>query len=235
MLETLKKEVLEANRELGRSGLVALTWGNVSGIDRERGLVVIKGSGVPYGELKISDLVVLDLEGKVVEGKRNPSSDTRTHLVLYRGFPRIGGVTHTHSVYATMFAQACREIPCLGTTHADQFCGTVPVARALTAEEVKQDYTGNTGKVIVERFAGLDHVAVPGTLVAHHGAFTWGKSAMDSLQNSVALEAIAKMAFGTFLLNGRADTIPAHILDKHFKRKHGPDATYGQHGGRSPT
>jgi L-ribulose-5-phosphate 4-epimerase len=228
MLAKLKKQVWEANLELVRSGLVVLTWGNVSGIDRERGLVVIKPSGVDYGRLKPEHLVVVDLDGKVVDGKLNPSCDTPTHLVLYRAFKGIGGVTHTHSVYATAFAQACREIPCLGTTHADQFFGSVPVTRALTPREVAQDYVGNTGKVIVERFRRMSPAETPAVLVAHHGPFTWGKSAMDSVNNNVALETVAKMAVYTQLLNRRISFIPKHILQKHHDRKHGPNATYGQ-------
>jgi len=228
MLEALKKEVLEANRELDRSGLVRLTWGNVSGRDRARGLVVIKPSGVPYAKLTAKDLVVVDLDGRRVEGRLNPSSDTKTHLVLYRAFPAIAGVTHTHSVYATMFAQAIREIPCLGTTHADHCFGTVPLTRALTRREIEQDYEGNTGRVIVERFEALDPVAMPAVLAAHHGPFTWGKNATDSLINSRALETVAEMAFGTFVLHPAAKTIPVHFLNKHYQRKHGPHAYYGQ-------
>ena len=228
MLEELKQQVLEANLELAGSGLVTLTWGNVSGIDRESSLLVIKPSGVPYSELAIGHLVVVDLDGCVVEGGKKPSSDTPTHVALYRSFPKIAGITHTHSVYATMFAQACREIPCLGTTHADQFFGPVPLARPMTEQEVLEDYEGNTGKVIVERFADLDPGEVPGVLSVHHGPFTWGKSPADAVENSIALETIAKMAWGTILLNGDIDSIPAYMLEKHYQRKHGPDAYYGQ-------
>ena len=230
MLRELREQVCEANLELVRSGLVVLTWGNVSGIDRERGLVVIKPSGVPYSELKPGHLVVLDLYGKVVEGKLNPSCDTPTHLVLYRAFKGIGGITHAHSVHATAFAQACREIPCLGTTHADQFFGPVPVTRAVTRREVEQDYVGNTGKVIVERFRRIDPADMPAVLVAHHGPFTWGRDAMDSVNNNIALETVAEMALATLSLNGRLSSIPSHILNKHHTRKHGPNATYGQKG-----
>jgi L-ribulose-5-phosphate 4-epimerase len=228
MLKELRKQVCEANLELARSGLVVLTWGNVSGIDRERGLMVIKPSGVPYDELTPRHLVVLDLRGKVVEGGLNPSCDAPTHLVLYRAFKNIGGITHAHSVHATAFAQACREIPCLGTTHADQFFGSIPVTRSVTAREVDQDYVGNTGKVIVERFRRIDPLDMPAVLVAHHGPFTWGKNAMDSVKNNVALETVAKMALATLSLNARLSSIPAHILNKHHTRKHGPNATYGQ-------
>ena len=228
MLEELRNWVWKANQELDRSGLVKLTWGNVSGIDRERGLVVMKPSGVPYSDLQPDHMVILDLDGKVVEGHLNPSSDTRTHLCLYRAFQKIGGVTHSHSVHATQFAQACREIPCFGTTHADYFFGPVPLARALTPAEVTEDYVGNTGKVIVERFAQLNPMEVPGVLVSHHGPFTWGKNAMDSVRNNIALEVLAEMALGTLFLNPSAGPIPKHISDKHYLRKHGPNATYGQ-------
>jgi L-ribulose-5-phosphate 4-epimerase len=233
MLEELKREVLEANWELERSGLVRLTWGNVSGIDRKRGLIVIKPSGVPYRELQKEHLVVLDLEGGKAEGTLNPSSDSKTHLALYRAFAAIGGVAHTHSVYATMFAQACREIPCLGTTHADHFHGSVPLTRALTPAEVQSDYETHTGLVIVERFKHLDPAEMPAVLAAHHGPFTWGRSAMDALRNSIAVETVAEMAFGTFLLNADAGPIPAHVLQKHYARKHGPGAYYGQ-GAEAP-
>ena len=231
MLKELRQEVWKANLELVRSGLVVLTWGNVSGIDRARGLVVMKPSGVSYGEMKPSDLVILDLEGKVVEGKLNPSSDTPTHLVLYRNFDEVGGITHTHSVHATAFAQACRELPCLGTTHADHFFGTVPVTRVVTKKETEQDYVGNTGKVIVERFRGKDPMAMPAVLVAHHGPFTWGKGAMDSVKNNIALEAVAEMALATLSLRPTVSSMPKHLLDKHYRRKHGPGAYYGQRKG----
>ena len=228
MLKTLRQEVCEANLELVRSGLVVLTWGNVSGIDRAQGLMVIKPSGVGYGDLTPDDLVVLDLEGVVVEGKLKPSCDAPTHLVLYRAFKEIDGVTHTHSVHAVAFAQACREIPCLGTTHADHFHGSVPVARALTKREVATDYVGNTGKVIVERFRGMDPLEMPAVLVSHHGPFTWGRDAMDSVKNNIALETVAQMALATRCLNSRITSIPAHFLNKLYLRKHGPNATYGQ-------
>jgi L-ribulose-5-phosphate 4-epimerase len=228
MLKALKQEVCRANRELVPQGLVTLTWGNVSGIDRRQGLVVIKPSGVPYDELDPSHMVVVDLDGEVVQGDLRPSSDTPTHVLLYRELEWIGGVTHTHSCYATMFAQARREIPCLGTTHADHFAGNVPLTRGLTPQEVDTDYERNTGCVIVERFADLDHRATPAILVAGHGPFTWGSDAYDSLHNAVALEAVAKMAHGTWQLQPQAPSLEPHILQKHFRRKHGPDAYYGQ-------
>ena len=228
MLEELKSEVWQANLDLDRSGLVTLTWGNVSGRDPADGLVVIKPSGVAYGDLRPEHLVVVDVDGKVVEGALNPSSDTPTHLVLYKAFGEIGGITHSHSVYASMFAQACREIPCLGTTHADLFYGAVPLARALTRDEVKEDYEGNTGSVIAERFADINPKEMPAVLAAHHGPFTWGRNAAASVETAIALETVAKMAFGTVLLNADIPPIPGHILDKHYQRKHGPDAYSGQ-------
>ena len=230
MLEALKNEVCAANRALETSGLVKLTWGNVSGIDRASGLWCIKPSGVAYADLKPEDLVVLDLEGKVVEGKLRPSSDTKTHLHLYREFPEIGGVTHTHSPFATVFSQASREIPCFGTTHADHFYGTVPVARALTEAELDEDYEHNTGVAIVECFRqrGLKPLEMPAVLQAHHAPFTWGKSAMDSLNNSIALEMCAQMALGTLQLRPGLAPSPDHLLEKHHSRKHGPHAYYGQ-------
>ena len=228
MLEELKKEVCQSNRELVRCGLVILTWGNVSGIDRQRGLVAIKPSGVPYDELEPSHMVIVDLEGNIVEGPLRPSSDTPTHLLLYRSFERIGGITHTHSRYATMFAQARREIACLGTTHADHFHGPVPVTRPLSESEVAADYEGNTGRVIVERFAQLDPVAMPAVLVAGHAPFTWGRDAADSVHNAVALEAVAEMAIGTKLIDREGPDLEAYVLEKHYQRKHGPAAYYGQ-------
>ncbi len=230
MIESLKNEVCAANRALESSGLVKLTWGNVSGIDRKSGFWCIKPSGVSYAELQPIDLVVLDLNGNIVEGTLRPSSDTKTHLHLYREFPEIGGITHTHSPYATIFSQASREIPCYGTTHADHFYGTVPVARALTPEEIEADYEHHTGVVIVECFRkkGLNPLEMPGVLQAHHAPFTWGKSAMDSLNNSIALEMCAQMALGTLQLRPGLAPIPDHILNKHHSRKHGPGAYYGQ-------
>ena len=232
MLQALKEQVCEANRQLPASGLVKLTWGNVSGIDRASGLWCIKPSGVDYAALTPDDMVVLDLEGKVVEGKLRPSSDTKTHLVLYREFPQIGGVTHTHSAYATMFSQAGREIPCFGTTHADHFHGPVPIVRALTPEEVAEDYEHFTGVAIVERLneLGLSPLEMPGVLQLHHAPFTFGRNALDSLHNSIALEMCAQMALGSLTLTPGLGAIPGHILDKHHLRKHGPNAYYGQKG-----
>jgi L-ribulose-5-phosphate 4-epimerase len=230
MVEELKIAVCEANRLLATSGLVKLTWGNVSGMDRSSGLWCIKPSGVDYTELKPDDMVVLDLQGQIVEGKLRPSSDTKTHLVLYQEFPEIGGVTHTHSPYATMLSQAGVALPCLGTTHADHFHGTVPVVRALTPQEVEEDYEHYTGVAIVEtlRELGLSALEMPGILQHHHAPFTWGKTALASLQNSIALEMCAQMALGTWQVNAQASSIPSHILEKHYQRKHGPAAYYGQ-------
>ena len=227
MLDELKAAVCQANRDLVRHHLVTLTWGNVSGLDRARGLVVIKPSGVPYESLQPADMVVIDLDGQPVEGKFRPSTDASTHVLLYRSFDGIGGIAHAHSRYATMFAQARREIPCLGTTHADHFHGPVPVTRALTEAEVG-DYEHNTGAVIVERFAGLDPQAMPAVLIAGHGPFTWGANAAEAVRNAVALEAVAEMAVGTRLLNPAAPDLEACILNKHHHRKHGPGAYYGQ-------
>jgi len=230
MLEDLKAQICQANIALVEEGLVRLTWGNVSGIDRDKGIFGIKPSGVSYTDLTPSDIVLVDLEGAKVEGEMNPSSDTKTHLHLFREFEDIGGVTHTHSPYATMFSQAGRELPCLGTTHADHFYGTVPVARFLTPEEVESDYEHHTGVAIVERFRELDlkPMEMPGVLQHGHAPFTWGKNAMDSVKNSVALEMCSMMALQTWQLNADAEPIPAHILDKHYLRKHGPGAYYGQ-------
>ena len=230
MLETLKECVWRANRRLVDSGLVVLTWGNASGFDPASGLVVIKPSGVSYDAMTPQDMVVVDLAGKIVEGALAPSSDTPTHLLLYRWFPGICGVVHTHSVEATAWAQACREIPCYGTTHADQFHGPVPVTRILAEEEVAEAYELNTGKVIVERFRGLDPLARPGALVAGHGPFTWGETPEKAVENAIALEAMARMARLTETLSGGrpAAPLPAYIAEKHYRRKHGPDAYYGQ-------
>ncbi len=228
MLEELKQQVYQANIDLVAQGLVTLTWGNVSGISEDRRRVVIKPSGVTYDELQVDQMVVVDLDGQVVEGDCRPSSDTPTHILLYRHFGSIGGVTHTHSRHATMFAQARREIPCLGTTHADHFYGPVPVTRPLREDEVRSDYEGNTGHVIVERFADLDPVAMPAALVAGHAPFTWGGSAADSVKNAIALEAVAEMALGSWLVNRDAPPLEAYVLEKHYRRKHGPDAYYGQ-------
>ena len=229
MLESLKEEVCRANLELPRRGVVLYTWGNVSGIDREKGLVVIKPSGVSYDDMAPSDMVVVDLEGRVVEGHLRPSSDTPTHLYLYRAFPQIGGVVHTHSTHAVVFAQAGQDIPALGTTHADYFYGPVPVSRSLTEEEVKEAYEENTGKVIAETFAQrqLDPAALPGILVRNHGPFTWGKTPAEAVYHSVVLEEIAEMAWKTLLLNPAA-SLEDYVLEKHYQRKHGPHAYYGQ-------
>lgn len=228
MLEELKKSVLDANLALKRSGLVLYTWGNVSGIDRESGLVVIKPSGVEYDALTVDSMVVVALSGKVVEGGYRPSSDTPTHLVLYEAFPEIGGVSHTHSTYATMWAQAGCSIPCFGTTHADHFYGEIPCTRHLTADEVSAAYEHETGKVIVETMAQLDEDAVPAVLVHGHGPFTWGDSPMSAVVNSVVLEEVARIAHGTAVLNPAASPIPGYLLDRHFFRKHGKGAYYGQ-------
>lgn len=230
MLKWLKEAVIEANLELPRRGLVIYTWGNVSGISREEGLVVIKPSGVPYEELKLEDLVVVDLEGNQVEGKLRPSSDTPTHLVLYRAFPEIGGVVHTHSPWATSWAQAGRGIPALGTTHADYFYGEIPCTRAMTAEEIQGDYEAETGNVIVETFRarGINPMHVPGVLVKSHGPFSWGKDPHEAVHNAVVMEEVAKMAFNTFALSPDVKAIDQVLLDKHFLRKHGPNAYYGQ-------
>lgn len=228
MLENLKQEVLQANLDLVKYGLVILTWGNVSGIDREKGLIVIKPSGIDYHQLLTEDLVVVNLEGNIVEGNMRPSSDTATHIELYKAFPEIGGVSHTHSNYATMFAQACKEIPCLGTTHADHFYGSIPLTRFLTEEEVKEDYETNTGKIIIERFKGINPTATPGVLVAGHAPFTWGRNAAEAVKNSVILERIAEMAIGTYQIKSSTKALPQYISEKHFQRKHGPDSYYGQ-------
>ncbi|MGD8778497.1 MAG: L-ribulose-5-phosphate 4-epimerase [Ignavibacteria bacterium] len=228
MLEELKNEVMKANLELVNLGLVTLTWGNVSGISRAEGLIVIKPSGVDYSKMKTSDMVVLDMSGKIVEGNLRPSSDKSTHIELYKAFPEIGGIAHTHSTYATIFAQACMEIPCMGTTHADHFYGTIPITRALTEEETSSDYEKNTGTVIIERFAGIDPIAMPGVLVSQHAPFCWGKDAMDSVKNSLILERVAQMAIGTFSINANASELPEYVLEKHYQRKHGPNAYYGQ-------
>lgn len=230
MLKKLKHAVYEVNMELPHRGLVTYTWGNVSGIDRERGLVVIKPSGVSYDELTPDDLVVLDLDGKVVDGKLNPSSDTKTHLELYKAFPEIGGIVHTHSPYAVGWAQAGRDIPAYGTTHADYFYGPVPCCRSLTEQEVEEDYERNTGLVIVETFRQreLDPVHVPGAICRNHGPFTWGKDAAQAVYHAVVLEEVAKMAVYTTQIAPDAQPAPQYVLDKHFLRKHGPNAYYGQ-------
>lgn len=228
MLEELKKAVYEANMELPRRGLITYTWGNVSGIDREKGYFVIKPSGVDYDQLRPEDMVVMDLSGNQVEGALNPSSDTATHLELYKAFSDIGGVVHTHSPMATSWAQAGRALPCYGTTHADYFYGEIPCARSLTKEEIDEAYEKNTGSVIIETFKSLDPMHVPGVLCKNHGPFTWGTDAANAVHNAVVLEEIAKMNFMTELLNPSVRPAPQCIQDKHFMRKHGPDAYYGQ-------
>ncbi len=229
MLEELKQKVYEANMELPQRGLVTYTWGNVSGIDREKGLFVIKPSGVEYDTLKPSDMVVVDLDGNKVEGDYNPSSDTPTHVALYNAFENVGGIVHTHSPHATSWAQAGRSIPCYGTTHADYFYGEIPCVRNLTAEEVEEAYEKNTGKSIVEAFAGKNPIHVPGVLCKNHGPFTWGKDAAQAVYNAVVLEEVAKMAFMTELINQKDDNrTPQYMVEKHFMRKHGPNAYYGQ-------
>lgn len=228
MLEQLKKEVYEANMELPKRGLVTYTWGNVSGIDREKGLFVIKPSGVDYEQLSPEDMVVVDLQGNVVEGKYRPSSDTATHLELYVAFPEVGGIVHTHSAWATSWAQAAREIPCYGTTHADYFYGNIPCARNLTQEEIDAGYEKNTGTVIIEVFEGRNPMYTPGVLCANHGPFTWGKNAAEAVHNAVVLEEVAKMAARAESLNPNIKTAPQNMQDKHFFRKHGANAYYGQ-------
>lgn len=231
MLEQLKKQVCQANLDLVREGLVIQTWGNVSGIDRGRGLVVIKPSGVPYDGMQPKHQVVVSLEtGKVVEGKLKPSSDTDTHLVLYRAFPEIGGIVHTHSLYATAWAQAQRGIPSYGTTQADYWYGEVPCTRLLAPKEIKNDYETNTGHVIVETFRKLkfDPTQHPAVLVASHGPFAWGKDAQAAVHNAVVLEFIARLASETLRINPRLKPVPRVLLAKHFLRKHGPAASYGQ-------
>ncbi len=229
MLELLKEKVYLANMDLPRYGLVTFTWGNASGIDRERGLMVIKPSGVAYEELKPEDMVVLDLEGNQIEGKLKPSSDTPTHLVIYNAYKEIGGVVHTHSSWATSWAQAGKSIPALGTTHADYFYGDIPCTRDLSREEIEGEYEKETGRVIVERFQNLNPVHVPGVLVCNHGPFSWGKDAHEAVHNAVVMEEVAKMAFNSFVLGeGAFKPVGSFLLDRHFMRKHGENAYYGQ-------
>lgn len=232
LLETLREQVLHANREIARRGLAPHTFGNASGIDRSgaKPLVVIKPSGVDYATMKPADLVITDLDGSIVEGSLRPSSDLDTHTLLYREFPEIGGIVHTHSEFATSWAQACRAIPCLGTTHADYFHGPVPVTDPLTAAEVSEGYVRNTGAVIVRLFRSqrLDPVGVPGVLVAGHAPFAWGQSPLDAVEHADVLEYIARLAFRSVLLGAPESGIPPHVSDHHYLRKHGPKATYGQ-------
>ncbi len=236
-LESLRERVCDANRALVDEGLVTLTWGNVSGIDRDAGLVAIKPSGVAYGRLRPADIVLVDLNGNVVDGDLRPSSDTPTHLALYHAFTAAGGITHTHSRYATAYAQARLPLPCLGTTHADHFATAVPVTRPLTAHEVATDYERHTGHVIVETFAGrhLDPIATPAALVAGHAPFAWGPSPDASLHNAVALEAVAHMNWLTRSLHPDPPKLEPYVLDKHHRRKHGPAAYYGQPAADGPT
>jgi len=228
MLDSLKKSVLEANLELPERGLVVYTWGNVSGIDRKEGLVVIKASGVRYEDMKLEHMVVLDLDGNIVEGKYRPSSDTPTHLALYKAFDGIGGIVHTHSSWATTWAQAQLGIPCFGTTHADYFYGEIPCTRPMKPEEIKDEYEAQTGNVIIEAFEGKDPLYIPGVLVASHGPFTWGKDPAEAVHNSVVLEQIAQTAYATRTLNPGIGSVSDALLDKHFLRKHGKNAYYGQ-------
>ena len=228
MHKQLKERVCRANIELVKQKLVIFTWGNVSEIDRRAGVVAIKPSGVSYDDMKPSDMVLLDLDGNILEGDLRPSSDTPTHLELYRNFREVGAICHTHSPNATMWAQACREIPCFGTTHADHFYGPVPVTRVMTAEEIESDYELNTGKVIVERFAGIDPMERQAVLVANHGPFTWGKNPDKAVENAVVLEQAAAMALGVIQINPGQKEISRVLLDKHYLRKHGKDAYYGQ-------
>jgi L-ribulose-5-phosphate 4-epimerase len=227
-LDSLREAVLDANLELVRRGLVIYTWGNASAIDRERGVIAIKPSGVPYEKMKASDMVIVSLDGRIVEGSLRPSSDLATHLILYRAFPSIGGVVHTHSRHATVWAQAGREIPCFGTTHADYFHGSIPVTAPLTSAEIETEYEANTGHAIVRRFEGVDAAEMPACLVAGHAPFTWGRSAAEAAHNAVVLEEVARMAIDTLAVNPRAQPISQSLLDRHFYRKHGGNATYGQ-------
>jgi L-ribulose-5-phosphate 4-epimerase len=232
LLAALREQVLQANREIARRGLAPHTFGNASGIDRSGSepLLVIKPSGVDYATMTTADLVITNLNGTIVEGNLRPSSDLDTHIELYREFPGIGGIVHTHSEFATSWAQACRAIPCFGTTHADYFHGPVPVTAPLTAEEVAKAYVRNTGQVIVRRFhlEGLDPAAVPGVLVAGHAPFTWGKTAAEAVEHADVLEYIARMAFRSVLLGAPEGGIPAYVSEHHYLRKHGPNASYGQ-------
>jgi L-ribulose-5-phosphate 4-epimerase len=228
LLELLKEQVLEANQDLPRYGLVVFTWGNVSGIDRESGYMVIKPSGIDYAKLKRDDMVVVDMNGKVIEGKYKPSSDTPTHLMLYRSFEQIGGIVHTHSSWATSWAQAGRSIPALGTTHADYFYGQIPCTRPMTRSEIEGEYEHETGKVIVETFKNINPVQVPGVLVHAHAPFSWGKDPHDAIHNAVVLEEVSKIAFHSLQLDAGLQAMDQRLLDRHFLRKHGKNAYYGQ-------
>ena len=228
MLEELKERVYKQNLELVKQRLVVLTWGNVSGIDRNKGLVCIKPSGVSYETMTAEDMVIVDLDGNVVEGDKRPSSDTPTHLCLYKAFSDIGGIVHTHSAYAVAWAQAGKSIHAYGTTHADAFYGEIPCSRSLTEEEVKTDYEYNTGKVIVETFKNKDYLAIPAVLVRNHGPFAWGKDPEKAVENAITLEEVAKMALFTKAIDNSSPRIEQHLLDKHYFRKHGGNAYYGQ-------
>lgn len=228
MLEQLKKQVLEANLLLPKYGLVTFTWGNVSGIDRESGLVVIKPSGVPYEGMTEEDMVVVDLDGKRVEGKWKPSSDTPTHVELYKAFPALGGIVHTHSRWATTFAQAGLDIPAMGTTHGDYFYGDIPCTRKMTPQEIAGEYEKETGRVIVETFAGKSPADIPGVTVHSHGPFAWGRDAMDAVHNAVVMEEVAFMDWHAMMINPAAGRMQQELLDKHYLRKHGKNAYYGQ-------
>jgi L-ribulose-5-phosphate 4-epimerase len=228
MYEELRKAVCDANIELQKRNLVIYSWGNVSGIDRPTGVVAIKPSGVSYDELTPSKIVLLDIDGNIIEGDMKPSSDTPTHLELYRNFEAVGGICHSHSPSATMWAQSCKEIPCFGTTHADQFYGSIPVTEIMTKDQIQNDYELNTGKVIVRRFADMDPMKMPGVLVANHGPFSWGKSPADAVESMVVLEQIAIIALGTITINPDQKPISKTLLDKHYLRKHGKNAYYGQ-------
>ncbi len=230
MLEELKERVLKENLELDKRGLVTYTWGNVSAIDREKGLIVIKPSGVKYEDMKAEHMVVVDLEGNVVEGNYRPSSDTATHIELYKKYTELGGVVHTHSTFATSWAQACNDIPAYGTTHADYFYGDIPCTRRLTEEEITRDYETETGKVIIETIEArkIKAIEVPGIVVASHGPFTWGKTPEEAVYNAVVLEEVAKMAYYTSSINPRIKQADKYLQDKHYLRKHGANAYYGQ-------
>jgi L-ribulose-5-phosphate 4-epimerase len=227
-LSALRADVCDANKELARRGLARFTFGNASAIDRDAGLIVIKPSGVPYDEMTPEHMVVVDLDGKIVEGNLRPSSDLATHLELYTAFNGIGGVVHTHSHYAAVWAQSQREIPCLGTTHADYFHGAIPLTQHLSAADVESEYEANTGREIVRRFASIDPLRVPAVLVAGHASFCWGTSVGAAVETADLLEEVARMAYATLTLNAESDALPTVLLDKHFLRKHGPSAYYGQ-------
>jgi L-ribulose-5-phosphate 4-epimerase len=229
----LRCDVCEANKELAKRGLARFTFGNASAIDREAGVVVIKPSGVPYATMTPAQMVVVNMTGDIVEGDLRPSSDLATHLELYRAFGQIGGVVHTHSRYATLWAQALREIPCFGTTHADYFHGAIPLTSHLSVKDIQSEYEANTGREIVRRFTGLDPMQMPAVLVAGHASFCWGVSVAAAVETADLLEEVARMAYGTLTLNANADALPAALLEKHFLRKHGAAAYYGQGGSRS--